>query len=100
MAIVNSDIYMLSSDSSALMLQLAKNSVVTARRLDVEWHGAPSGEIFGLGYDLVAFTSAKVFKTVGNCSNAGFNLVALGGIMRFPMPALKRLPHSGSRSRF
>lgn len=55
--IVNADIYMLSAEGCAeILAQQSQKSIVAARRMDVMDHGASRGNVFELGYDLVAFT--------------------------------------------
>lgn len=91
--IVNADVYMLSSAGCAEFLwQRSQNSVVAARRIDVSHHGASRGEIFGLGYDLVAFTPAKIPKTVSNARIRRFQLGAPWWDYAFPYCCTEELP--------
>ncbi|MBY0559343.1 hypothetical protein [Hyphomicrobium sp.] len=92
-AIVNSDIYMLSVEGCAdFLAQHSQDSIVAARRIDVADHGASRGTIFELGYDLVAFTPAKIPKTISSDRIRRFQLGAPWWDYVFPYSCSEEMP--------
>ncbi|WP_414464233.1 hypothetical protein [Hyphomicrobium sp. DY-1] len=91
--IVNADIYMLSAEGCAeILAQQSQKSIVAARRMDVMDHGASRGNVFELGYDLVAFTPAKVPKTISNDRIRRFQLGVPWWDYVFPYSCSEEVP--------
>jgi len=92
-AIINADIYMLSGAASADVLsKRARNAIVAARRIDVTHLGASRGEIYGLGYDLTAFTPAAIPKARSNSLLRQFQLGAPWWDYVLPYSCSEELP--------
>lgn len=74
-AIVNADVYMLYGlDIAHRVSTLCDSAFVAGRRVDVKNLGARKGRVFELGYDLVAFRTDRIPKTVSNAIIRKFQL--------------------------